>query len=85
MSGIAEASERAEQDPRDRTRTDERADLDTDVCEKRSLRLRRRLERLIGIAATEGNSLVPLRNGDQIFGAMLKAIREAEHTVDMMT
>ncbi|OKJ19344.1 phospholipase [Streptomyces sp. CB00316] len=55
------------------------------MCEKRSLRLRRRLERLIGIAATEGNSLLPLRNGDQIFGAMLKAIRSAEHTVDMMT
>ncbi|MEU0360357.1 cardiolipin synthase B, partial [Streptomyces cyaneofuscatus] len=65
--------------------SDDRAELDPEVCEKRSLRLRRRLERLIGIAATEGNSLVPLRNGDQIFGAMLKAIREAEHTVDMMT
>ncbi|MGW5068977.1 cardiolipin synthase B, partial [Streptomyces cyaneofuscatus] len=46
------------------------AELDTDVCERRSLRLRRRLERLIGIAATEGNALVPLRNGDQIFGAI---------------
>ncbi|MER6195685.1 cardiolipin synthase B, partial [Streptomyces cyaneofuscatus] len=55
MSGITEASERAEQDPRDRTRTGEQAELDPDVCEKRSLRLRRRLERLIGIAATEGN------------------------------
>src|SRR5690606_17948336 len=48
-------------------------------------RLRRRLERLIGIAATEGNELVPLRNGDQIFPAMLAAVREARHTVDMMT
>ncbi|MBT2379466.1 MULTISPECIES: phosphatidylserine/phosphatidylglycerophosphate/cardiolipin synthase family protein [unclassified Streptomyces] len=85
MSGIAEASERAEQDPRERTQSGEQAELDPDVCEKRSLRLRRRLERLIGIAATEGNSLLPLRNGDQIFGAMLKAIRSAEHTVDMMT
>ncbi|MGA5473580.1 phospholipase D-like domain-containing protein [Streptomyces arboris] len=85
MSGIAEASERAEQDLRDRTRTGAQAELDPDVCEKRSLRIRRRLERLIGIAATEGNSLLPLRNGDQIFGAMLEAIRSAEHTVDMMT
>ncbi|POG44217.1 cardiolipin synthase B [Streptomyces sp. ZL-24] len=59
--------------------------LDPDVCAERSQRLRRRLERLIGIAATEGNALLPLRNGDQIFGAMLKAIRAAEHTVDMMT
>ncbi|MFF0503219.1 phosphatidylserine/phosphatidylglycerophosphate/cardiolipin synthase family protein [Streptomyces fimicarius] len=55
------------------------------TCEERSLRLRRRLERLIGIAATEGNALVPLRNGDAIFGAMLAAIRGAEHTVDLMT
>ncbi|MEU2114363.1 phospholipase D-like domain-containing protein [Streptomyces sp. NPDC016459] len=51
----------------------------------RKHRLRRRLERLIGIAATEGNSLVALRNGDEIFDAMLTAIRSAEHTVDMMT
>ncbi|MEU3198995.1 MULTISPECIES: phospholipase D-like domain-containing protein [unclassified Streptomyces] len=48
-------------------------------------RLRRRLERLIGIAATEGNELVPLRNGDRIFPEMLAAVRAAEHTVDMMT
>ncbi|MDQ0985137.1 phosphatidylserine/phosphatidylglycerophosphate/cardiolipin synthase family protein [Streptomyces sp. V2I9] len=63
----------------------ERPALDDRTCEERSLRLRRRLERLIGIAATEGNALVPLRNGDQIFGAMLEAIRGAQHTVDLMT
>ncbi|MEU3724680.1 phospholipase D-like domain-containing protein [Streptomyces sp. NPDC031705] len=48
-------------------------------------RLRRRLERLIGVAATEGNELTALRNGDEIFPAMLGAIRDAEHTIDMMT
>ncbi|MFF3420964.1 phosphatidylserine/phosphatidylglycerophosphate/cardiolipin synthase family protein [Streptomyces sp. NPDC002698] len=52
---------------------------------RRKQRFRRRLERLIGIAATEGNELVPLRNGDRIFAAMLDAVRSAEHTVDMMT
>ncbi|WP_030390375.1 phospholipase D-like domain-containing protein [Streptomyces sp. NRRL S-241] len=52
---------------------------------ERKQRMRRRLERLIGIAATEGNSLLPLRNGDEIFAAMLDSIRAAEHTVDMMT
>ncbi|MFJ4829928.1 phosphatidylserine/phosphatidylglycerophosphate/cardiolipin synthase family protein [Streptomyces sp. NPDC088747] len=52
---------------------------------ERKQRLRRRLERLIGIAATEGNSLRALRNGDEIFAAMLESIRGAEHTVDMMT
>ncbi|MGQ4486811.1 phospholipase D-like domain-containing protein [Streptomyces sp. 372A] len=71
--------------------TDDRPELrtadpaaDTALVE-RAQRLRRRLERLIGIAATEGNELVPLRNGDAIFAAMLDAIRRAEHTVDMMT
>ncbi|ODA73905.1 phosphatidylserine/phosphatidylglycerophosphate/cardiolipin synthase family protein [Streptomyces sp. NBRC 110035] len=77
MSGVTEV-------PED-TQLDDRADLDTKVRDTRSMRLRRRLERLIGIAATEGNALVPLRNGDEIFGAMLDAIRGAEHTVDMMT
>ncbi|MFF3488613.1 phosphatidylserine/phosphatidylglycerophosphate/cardiolipin synthase family protein [Streptomyces sp. NPDC002701] len=52
---------------------------------ERAERIRRRLERLIGIAATEGNRLTPLRNGDEIFAAMLAGIRSAEHTVDMMT
>ncbi|MGW8889338.1 phospholipase D-like domain-containing protein [Streptomyces sp. NPDC055749] len=55
------------------------------VFEMRAQRLRRRLERLIGIGASEGNALVPFRNGDAIFAAMLGAIRGAEHTVDMMT
>ncbi|URM88764.1 phospholipase D-like domain-containing protein [Streptomyces sp. MRC013] len=53
--------------------------------DERKQRLRRRLERLIGVAATEGNELVALRNGDEIFPAMLDAIRTARHTVDMMT
>ncbi|MGY0488484.1 phospholipase D-like domain-containing protein [Streptomyces sp. WG-D5] len=53
--------------------------------EASSLRLRRRLERLIGIAATEGNALTPLRNGKEIFPAMLDAIKGAQHTIDMMT
>ncbi|MEU7648612.1 phospholipase D-like domain-containing protein [Streptomyces huasconensis] len=51
----------------------------------RLARIRRRLERLIGIAATEGNALTVLRNGDEIFAAMLAAIGSAQHTVDMMT
>ncbi|MFD9003726.1 phosphatidylserine/phosphatidylglycerophosphate/cardiolipin synthase family protein [Streptomyces sp. NPDC059582] len=55
------------------------------VLQERARRTRRRLERLIGIAATEGNALLPLRNGDQIFGAMLAGVRSARHTVDMMT
>ncbi|MGW2822764.1 phospholipase D-like domain-containing protein [Streptomyces sp. NPDC001443] len=57
---------------------------DPDV-EARKQRLRRRLERLLGVAATEGNELVPLRNGDEIFPAMLGAIRSARYTIDLMT
>lgn len=60
------------------------APTDPSVTERKQ-RMRRRLERLIGIAATEGNALVPLRNGDEIFASMLAAIRGAEYTVDLMT
>ncbi|MCY0961347.1 phospholipase D-like domain-containing protein [Streptomyces sp. H27-H5] len=59
--------------------------LGVQTADARVARLRRRLERLIGIAATEGNALTPLRNGDEIFAAMLAGIRGARHTVDMMT
>ena len=47
--------------------------------------LRRRLEVIIGTPFTEGNALTVLRNGDQIFPAMLDAIRGAQSTVDLMT
>ncbi|WP_217168190.1 phosphatidylserine/phosphatidylglycerophosphate/cardiolipin synthase family protein [Streptomyces sp. AC512_CC834] len=61
------------------------APLPAALVEQRVTRIRRRLERLIGIAATEGNALTVLRNGDEIFAAMLAGIDRAEHTVDMMT
>lgn len=47
--------------------------------------LRRSLECLVGVHFTEGNSIRVLRNGDEIFPAMLEAIRAAEHSVDLMT
>ncbi len=47
--------------------------------------LRRRLESLLGIPATEGNDLTLLRNGDRIFPAMLEAVRGAERTIDFLT
>jgi cardiolipin synthase len=46
---------------------------------------RRTLEGVIGVPATEGNRIDVLRNGDEIFPAMLDAIRNAEHTVDFLT
>jgi len=46
---------------------------------------RRTLEGVIGIPATEGNRVTVLRNGCEIFPAMLDAIRGAEHTIDFLT
>ncbi|MEW1752034.1 phospholipase D-like domain-containing protein [Streptomyces angustmyceticus] len=69
----------------DRTPQGAGAEASAPSADARIQRLRRRLERLIGIAATEGNALVPLRNGDEIFPAMLEAIGAARHTVDLMT
>ena len=51
----------------------------------RSVRVRRALEGVIGVPATEGNRIDVLRNGDEIFPAMLSAIDEAQHTVDFLT
>jgi cardiolipin synthase len=53
--------------------------------EQREKLLRRRLEVTIGTPFTEGNALTVLRNGDQIFPAMLEAIRGARSTIDLMT
>ena len=53
--------------------------------EERVHQLRRRLEALLGIPATEGNALTLLRNGDRIFPAMLEAVRGAERTIDFLT
>lgn len=46
---------------------------------------RRMLEGGIGIPATEGNELEVLRDGVEIFPAMLEAIEAAERTVDLLT
>ena len=47
--------------------------------------LRRGLEGIMGVPATEGNAVEVLRNGDQIFPAMLDAIAGAQRTVDFLT
>jgi cardiolipin synthase A/B len=48
-------------------------------------RSRRALEGILGVPATEGNAIDVLRNGDQIFPAMLDAIGQADHTIDFLT
>ena len=47
--------------------------------------VRRALEALIGVPSTDGNRVTVLRNGDEIFPAMREAIRDAEHTIDLLT
>jgi cardiolipin synthase len=51
----------------------------------RTTRVRRVLEGVIGVAATEGNRIEALVNGDRIFSAMLEAIGAARHTIDFLT
>jgi len=53
--------------------------------EAREHRVRRTLEGVIGVPATEGNEITALRNGDEIFPAMLDAIQAAESTIDFLT
>ncbi len=62
-------------------------ELSAEGSERKEARqqLRRTLECLVGIHFTEGNELEVLRNGNQIFPAMLEAIRGAQHSVDLMT
>jgi cardiolipin synthase len=46
---------------------------------------RLRFESLLGTPATDGNDITVLRNGAEIFPAMLGAIDAAERTVDLVT
>ena len=55
-----------------------------DVAE-RIATLRRGLEGTMGVPATEGNSVEVLRNGKEIFPAMLDSISAARRTVDLLT
>src|SRR5439155_5016868 len=61
--------------------TESAADADLDPAS----RFRRAVEGVIGVPATEGNRVDVLRNGDEIFPAMLDAIDGAHNTVDLLT
>ena len=52
---------------------------------ERTARLRRGLEGIMGVPATEGNSVEVLRNGNEIFPSMLDSITGAKRTVDLLT
>src|SRR5215210_325773 len=51
----------------------------------RPVHFRRALEGLLGVPATEGNSVEVLRNGDRIFPAIFEAIAAATSTIDFLT
>jgi len=55
------------------------------ASEDRADEVRRTLEGVIGVPATEGNLVDVLVNGDQIFPVMLDAIGEAQRTIDLLT
>ena len=55
------------------------------ASEDATARVRRALEGIIGVPATEGNLVDVLVNGDRIFPAMLEAIGEAQRTIDLLT
>lgn len=59
--------------------------LNDDPMADRANVLRRALEGIIGVPATEGNRIEVLRNGDEIFPAMLEAIENAHLTIDLLT
>ena len=65
--------------------TDEDASSSAAVPAELIDRVRRTLEGVIGVPASEGNRVTVLHNGCEIFPAMLDAIRGAEHTVDFLT
>ena len=50
----------------------------------RPLDLRRPLEALIGVPFTDGNAVEVLRNGTEVFPALLSAVRGATRSVDMV-
>jgi cardiolipin synthase len=55
------------------------------ASEERINEIRRKLEGILGVPATEGNLVHVLRNGDEIFPAMLEAISGAKHAIDFLT
>jgi cardiolipin synthase A/B len=56
-----------------------------DASDIRAQQLRDAMEGALGVPFTDGNDLRPLRNGDEIFPAMLGAIEAARYSVELLT
>ena len=59
--------------------------LDRSPHDESFKRLRDSVESVTGGSFTEGNTVTILKNGDEIFPAMMAAIAEAEETIDLVT
>jgi cardiolipin synthase A/B len=59
--------------------------LSDEAVADRARLMRRTIEGVIGVPATEGNRVDVLRNGDEIFPAMLEAIQGARVAIDLLT
>jgi cardiolipin synthase len=50
-----------------------------------SVQFRREIGTMLGAAISDGNAVADFQNGEQIFPAMLAAIRQARHSINMET
>jgi len=72
-------------DERDNAQPESPVPTNAEATTDGARRMRRTIEGVIGVPATEGNRVDVLRNGDEIFPAMLESIERANNTVDLLT
>jgi len=72
-------------DERDNAQPESPVPTNAEATTDGARRMRRTIEGVIGVPATEGNRVDVLRNGDEIFTAMLESIERANNTVDLLT
>lgn len=71
--------------PRDDVNSQHLGHLELDPPADSAQRLRRAIRAAVGIRLEDGNSVSVLRNGVEIFPAMLEAVTEARHSIDFQT
>jgi len=72
-------------DERDNAQPESPVPTNAEAATDGARRMRRTIEGVIGVPATEGNRVDVLRNCDEIFPAMLESIERANNTVDLLT
>lgn len=71
--------------PRNDVNSHHLSHLEIDPPANSSQRLRRAIGAAVGSPLEDGNSVSVLRNGVEIFPAMLEAVTEARHSIDFLT